>query len=287
MSYDSIEKSVDGNRTRTFFEFVYGEGRGDVLRYVASNEVLITGSLAPVIAINRSWESRAMKHGKISSSGSLDKSNLEVTCDVDNEVVDLLRVAPPSQPVILTIYKGHLGSNEFKRRWSGRVLSVKLDGPEAVFSCEPVSTSTRRVGLRRNYQYGCPHVLYGRACGMSRAANSMDGTVLTVTSTVELIFARAARTQNILPAELVGGVLTLELASGRQVKRSITDAVTVSTGIKIRLLSVMPELAVGLLTSVTRGCAHNWEACKAFGNTGNYGGTPNVPTKNPFAGNSF
>lgn len=295
MSFDSIESSVDLGRPQTFFEFVYGDGRGDVLRYVGSTEVLITGRLAPVIAMNRSWQARAIKHGKITMAGSLDKAAIEVTAGTDIELADLYRAAPPSRQVNLNIYRGNVGSDDYKRIWTGRVLSVSFDGPELIASCEPVSTSTRRVGLRRNYQYGCPHVLYGRACGLSRIANTALGEVIKVNSGQQLVFKRRNRSLVIAPAELVGGVLTITLPDGREVKRAIVAATGVDSeveeeaeqNISIKLMAVVPELAVGVPTAVTRGCGHSWEACKAFGNTVNYGGCPNIPTKNPFSGNSF
>lgn len=287
MSFDSIENSVDQARPRTFFEFIYGDGRGDVLRYVGSTEVLITGSPAPVIAINRSWVPRAIKHGSITTAGTLDKAVLEVTCGADIELSSFFRAAPPSRPVQLNIYRGHVGSTEYRRIWAGRVLNAAFEGPEVVFSCEPVSTSVRRIGLRRNYQYGCPHVLYGEACGLSRAANTANGRIDLIVSGQTVVIKFAARSLVLRAAEVAGGVFTITLGDGRQVRRAVTSATDVAGGIRVRLLAVMPEMAVGLTASITRGCKHNWVACKAFGNTVNYGGFPHIPTKNPFTSNSF
>lgn len=288
MSYDSVETSVDGGRPRTFFEFVYGEGRGDAYRFVGSTEQLITGTLAPVIAMGKPWISRAMKHGRITSAGSLDKSDLEVTTSKDNEVAKMFRIAPPSRPLQLNIYRDHEDDGGYVRIWTGRVLVCSIkDSAEAVLSCEPTSTSLRRQGLRRNYQYGCPHDLYGRACGLSREANEALGTVTLVTNPIRLVFTRGRRSIILTPEQAIGGVLTVTLDDGRTLQRSVINAVQKVDGIELELMSVMPELKVGLSATLARGCKHNWEACKTFDNLPNYGGCINIPSKNPFTGNSF
>lgn len=290
MSFDSIETSVDLGRPVTLFEFTYGDGRGDVLRYVGSTDVLITGGAAPLVAMSRAWTPAPIKHGKITASGSLDKAAIDVMTVKDSDLADLYRVAPPSRQVTLEIFRGNVGSTEYKRIWSGRVINGTFEDAELKLSCEPVSTSTLRVGLRRNYQYGCPHVLYGTACGLSRLANMASGTVQSITNAQTIVFKRSVRSLVIPANEVIGGVFTLTLPSGREVKRSIIAATPVAgddTLITVKLMSVVPDLAVNLPVTLTRGCAHNFEACKKFGNTVNYGGCPNIPTKNPFTANSF
>jgi hypothetical protein len=293
MSFSPIEDSVDLGRPRSFFEFTYGDGRGDVIRYVSSTEVLITGNLAPVIAMGRSWEAWSIKHGKIMSSGSLDKASLDVMTTTDSKIADLYRAAPPSRQVFLEIFANHIGDDEYKRIWSGRVLGASFKEQELSLSCEPVSTSTLRTGLRRNYQYGCPHVLYGSACGLSRIANTATGSIIELVTSQSIIWRRGNRSIVIAAAEMVGGVFTVTLPSGREVKRAITGATPIPSDVEgrqdvsLRLMAVIPELTADLPVSVTRGCGHSWDACLAFGNTVNYGGCPNIPTKNPFTGRAF
>lgn len=287
MSFDSLEKSIDSGRPRTFFEFIYGDGRGDVLRYVGSTKTLIVGTPAPLIALNRSWTPRAIRHGAITSSGTLDKSAVEVTAGSDIELGDFFRAAPPSRQVQLNIYRGHVGSDEYRRIWAGRVLNAAFEGPEVKFSCEPVSTSIRRVGLRRNYQYGCPHVLYGEACGLSRAANTAKGQLKTVIDGQNAVLELSTRSLVLKAAEVIGGVFTVSLPDGRTTRRAVVRAVDVPGGIRVKLMSVTPELKEGLTATISRGCAHNWDACKRFGNQLNYGGFPHIPSKNPFMTNTF
>ncbi|MGQ4828481.1 hypothetical protein, partial [Enterococcus faecalis] len=66
-------------------------------------------------------------------------------------------------------------------------LSSSREDNETVFACEPTSSSLRRPGLWRNYQIGCPYVLYGAGCFANKAAATRSTTVASMTaSTVTL-----------------------------------------------------------------------------------------------------
>lgn len=287
MSYNAIENSVDLGSPVTLFEFIYGPTAGDAYRYATT--------LEDVSLAGRTWSPHNLKHSDIVATGKLDKAELTVTARPDIDVAALFLSSPPSQPVMLNIWRGHAlttqeGWDEFMRIWVGRVLSCKWtnDTASVEFKCEPVATSARRIGLRRHYQYGCPHVLYGRACGVSEQANTSGIRVMTVANQVEFYVAYTGTGPSINSANLAGGIFTLKLPDGREARRTIVSArVDPSLGVYIRLMSSLPALAVGALGSVARGCAHTFEACKTFNNTSNYGGCPNIPTKDPFRSNTF
>ena len=99
-------------------------------------------------------------------------------------LTDLFRQSPPGIVVRLNIYRGYLGEDAYILEWTGRILSMTLrpvDG-EAEFSCEPISTSLRNIGLRRKYQLGCPHVLYGTACNAALLAHTESGFISGIVS---------------------------------------------------------------------------------------------------------
>lgn len=284
MSYDSIESSVDLSSPVTLFEFIYGETLGDAMRYATTIDTINVAG--------RTWDPHSLKHSEISSAGTLDKSELTVNARPDIPVAKLFLAAPPSQQVILNIWRGHRltlteGWDEFKRVWTGRVLSCDWLDAEVEFKCEPVATSAKRVGLRRNFQYGCPHVLYQRACGLSQALNTATGRVGSIQSGVEVTVILPNPEVLLNVERLIGGIFTLKLTNGRRILRSISSAVVTPNGYRVSLLSAVPELEVGLSIEVTRGCQHTFEACKSFANTGNYGGCPNIPTQDPFRNNTF
>lgn len=284
MSYNAIEKSIDLGAPVTLFEFIYGQTSGDAYRYATTIDA--------VSVAGRYWSPHNLTHSDIVATGKLDRAELTVAARPDIEVAGLFLSSPPSQPVMLNIWRGHsieegAGWDEFIRIWVGRVLSAQWQGPEVEFKCEPVATSAKRIGLRRHYQYGCPHVLYGRACGVSELANTSQVTITAVDSQIDLRVTPSGNGPAINPAQLAGGIFTLQLPDGREAKRTIVSATAISGGYAIRLMSALPSAVVGAWAAVARGCAHNFEACRSFNNTSNYGGCPNIPTKDPFRTNTF
>lgn len=287
MSYNGIENSVDLGSPVTLFEFIYGQTSGDAYRYATTlDEVTLAG---------RAWKPHNLTHSDIVATGKLDKSELTVTARPDIDVAALFIASPPSQPVMLNIWRGHSltavdGWDDFTRIWVGRVLTCRwvAESANVEFKCEPVATSAKRVGLRRHYQYGCPHVLYGRACGVSELANTSRVQVAYVTSQVDIYVAYTGVGPALNAALLTGGIFTITLPDGREARRTIVSAaVDPNMGVYLRLMSALPDIAAGTLGSVARGCLHTFEACKTFNNTSNYGGCPNIPTKDPFRSNTF
>jgi len=125
-----------------------------------------TDSVRPFTFQGVTYQPVPINCGTINASGKLDKSTFEVRLPRTAGIADLFRAYPPSQPVALIVRQGHINDEdgEFLVAWAGRVLSSKRDGNEVVFACEPTSSSLRRPGLRRSYQFGCPHALYGPGC---------------------------------------------------------------------------------------------------------------------------
>lgn len=284
MSYDLIESSVDLGSPVTLFEFIYGQTQGDAYRYSTTSE--------PVTLAGRAWSPQNLKHSEISSAGTLDRAAVTVTARADIEVGRLFLAAPPSQPVVLNIWRGHAltlqdGWDDFQRIWVGRVLSAEWGEAEVEFKCEPVATSAKRVGLRRFYQYGCNHVLYGRACGVSELANTAQCIVVDMVNNRTPIVTLRNTPAGVTVARLVGGILKLGLPDGRTVLRSVVASSVVGGGVQLTLMSAIPELKVGMYGTVARGCKHTFEDCKTFFNTVNYGGCPNIPKVDAFRTNTF
>ena len=286
MSYDSNENSVDLGSPITLFEFIYGPSTEDVYRYATMPEALVLAG--------RAWQPANMRHSEIISAGKLDGSELTVSCPNTTPIADLFVAAAPSQQVTLSIWRGHAltlaqGNDDFVRVWMGRVLiPTWVDTNMLELKCEPVATSTRRVGLRRHYQYGCVHVLYDpTTCRVSQPANSASGPLSRVIDNTNMEVTLGVLPPNFTPATLVGGIMTMYLPGGRRVLRSITSAANNGNVWRIGLMSGIPNLATGVTIDLAKGCAHNWDACKGFNNTVNHGGCPNIPTKNPFRNNTF
>lgn len=265
MTFESREISRTLGEPINLYRFSLGD---TVYPYTdAEQAVAFNGDIYNPIPIDRA---------PLSASGSLDKAALTVSMPQETEVAELYRVYPPTDAVSLVIFQGHHAESEFLVIWSGRVLSCARDGHEAELTCEPVSTSMRRPGLRRHYQYGCPHALYGPQCGANRAARtvtvnivSVSGTSVNLTSGWEGAFTRA---------KFLGGILQWTNSAGR------TELMTI---IKVQETSVQlggtPQtLDAGAEVEISAGCNHQLDDCQTLHeNIVNFGGQPWIPLKSP------
>lgn len=237
-----------------------------------------------------------IQRGRIVSSGTLDKASLEIEMPRSAAVAEAFRVYPPGEVVNLIIRDYHYNdpAKEALVVWTGRILGNAWVGDRVRLTGEPVSTSLKRAGLRRHYQYGCPHQLYGPQC----LASKLLGT------TPEILVAAASNTTVILPAgwipagwpaakknpaKFVGGMMVWEYDDGNgpvEYKRTI---LRITNGVQVVLSGIATGLLAGSPVKMVIGCAHDMADCKNIhNNIKNFGGQPWIPTKNPFSsGNQF
>lgn len=258
-------------RPTELYRFTYGPNPNDSRFYVDGERTILHAgdTYSPV----------PIKRGSTSNSGSLDKSTMEVSMPHTLAIPQLFRVYSPSHPVTLTVFQGENADPDaqFIAVWVGRVVSIAFEGIEAKLSCEPVSTSFRRSGLRRNYQYMCPHILYGPQCGADKIA-------ATAATTAYAVNGRSVTLNGLLssPDRYIGGMLEWVTPAGIAEARTILSATTVSGRSQLQLTGIASGLLPGRTVSVVRGCRHTLPACiEDHDNAPNYGGDPWIPTKNP------
>lgn len=267
MSYDSRERSRTQGEPQTLYRFTY---QGEAFRYTdAERPITFEGEVYTPLPIDR---------GAVTSSGTLDKAQLRIEVPHNCAVSNLFRVFPPSDVVGLTIFQGHdeEPTVEFLAAWVGRVLSGGRKGTLATLTCEPIVTSMRRPGLRRRYQYGCPHVLYGAQCGVDREDFSVDAAITAVNGGT-LTFG-SGWAGSFVEADFVNGLCQVEM-DGVTVLRTILRVDTVLN--KITVSGAIPGLVSGLTVTLSLGCNHQMSGCTSFGNIKNFGGQPWIPKKNP------
>ncbi len=246
----------------------YGSGANDFYAFTNNEFPVTTGGVT--------YDVRQMTHGDISTTGSLDKTTVELMSPKNNELFELFRVYPPSYRVQLTIMKGHYGDpeNEVKTIWSGRILNMSVRGSECTYSCEPILTALKRLGLRRNWQYGCPHPLYLKGCFADKNAVKRTATVAAI-SGAELTLS-ANWNGDIAFEKFIGGFIEIETPAliPRSILRVAANVLTIAGS--------MSNLTVGANLKVYPGCAHNMDDCKSVhNNIVNFGGQPWIPTDNP------
>ena len=278
MAFSLFESSRNRAKPTNLFLFTYGDGPNSFYAYTDAEQEIVFGGIT--------YQPVPIDRGSYTSSGTLDKSAIEVRIPRNLPLAELFRVYPPSQVVSLIIRQGHVNDpdNQFLVCWTGRVLSCSREDNEAKFNCEPISTSIKRPGLRRPYQYGCPHVLYGSECRANKAAAtttitpaSFSGAVLTL----PVNWVTAARAQ-----KYIGGMVQWVSGAGDTVLRNILQV----SGTNIFTLSgVIMGLAEGAPVNVILGCNHqagvgpqpNGDCHPLHNNIHNFGGQMWIPLKAP------
>ena len=266
--FNPFESSRSKAKPYYLYFIRYGAGANEFYAF--------TNNEFPVINNGVTYVVRQITHGDISTTGTLDKSTTDLMTPKTNELFELFRVYPPSYRVQLTIMKGHYGdpANEVKTIWSGRILNMQVRGSECTFSCEPIVTTMKRLGLRRNWQYGCPHPLYLGGCFANKNAVKRTATVAAI-SGADLTLA--TDWNGSIPVDkYIGGFIEIPAAtvSARTILRVAGNVLTIAGS--------MSGLSTGATVAIYPGCAHNMEDCKGVhNNIVNFGGQPWIPTDNP------
>lgn len=279
MSFAARETSRYKGQPVNLYLFRYGVQAGDVYGYTDAEQSITynagDGSGAVV------YQPVAIDRGEVSASGTLDKSLLEVELPDTAAISTLFAVYPPSTVVVLTVRQGHIGDSEYLVHWVGRVLGRALNDNKCIFSCSPASTGLKRSGLRRNYQFGCPHVLYGPQCKASKVAATITRTVAGVNGS----FIQLGAAWDTAPRrpKYVGGLCEWTRADGRVELRSILRN---DEPITLLLSGAVNGLTPGMSVKLSLGCNHKaglTDDCIALhNNILNYGGQPWIPLKTPF-----
>lgn len=278
-SLDTLEKSRAKGEPISLYFFRYGD-QPDAYFAFTNHDKGVSTLFDPDVG-EVTFLPETISHGAITAAGTLDKAALDIRTPHDADISLLWRQHPPSQVVTLTILQGHVGSQDFRVAWSGRVLGGALDKDESVFTCEPVSTSLKRPGLTRNYQYGCPHPVYSQGDGLCNASKEA-ATITRAVSTVEgaILNLPADWETEERKVKYVGGMVAWTRADGRKEVRGI---VRLATPNQMIVSGVALGLTGGMPVDLTLGCNHIWdEDCTVLHNNAvNFGGQPWIPTKNP------
>lgn len=271
MSYEDLDESRKRGSPVNLFLFTYGPGETDYYAYTDAERSITHDDVV--------YEPAPIERGNLRSSGNLDKAALEIESARDIALAELFRVYPPSQVVTVIILEGHTldPDGEYVVVWTGRVINAERKNSRAVYTCESVATSMRRPGLRRHYQYMCPHYLYGPQCRANKAAATVAGTVSAVTGAVVTLTDGWETAER--KALYVGGMLEWTGDDDQAEMRTILTVV----GNVLTLSGIARGLAISDAVSVVRGCDHKMTGCNLHSNINNYGGMPWIPTKNPLS----
>lgn len=296
MSFVIYENSRKTASPIDLYLFRVGTGANSYFAYTNHEQEVPFDDLSGLGLVT--YEPIAISRGKITASGNLDKTRLDIRMGTKVALAQYLKGTFPSMVVTCVIYQGHATDPdaEFVAAWTGRILAASNQPPEMVLTGEPAVTAMRRPGLRRHFQLGCPHLLYDQEDGSCKAdidAATVTGTVASVSGAIVTLDAgwngafATAKFQN-------GGRLEWDtIADGDHEIRTIRQV----AGNVLTLNAPVRELTVGMTVSVRLGCNHQKTDCADLhvetgtGNSNivNFGGQTRIPMESPlgFRNNYF
>ena len=266
MSYDSIDSSVSDAIVVELYEF---KQYTNVWRFTSCDEQIVKDSFV--------YTPVAVSRDRVKQNSDAFKNDLRVTFNRQNAFASQFLNYTPDTVTTLTVFRGHIGSNEWIAYWRGRVRSAEASENEIAISCESIFTSVMRPGLRARFEYNCRHPLYSSSCRVSAAAHRVNGSISTVYNDNVTIGVPAC-----IPyaaGYFSGGFVEIN-GQRRFIVGHSSDLLTLSRPLK--------EAVAGAIIAVYPGCDHAMSTCiNKFNNIDNFGGFPWIPTANPFGGSSI
>lgn len=224
-----------------------------------------------------------IKPGKMKTEGNLPRNAITFSLPRNSPLAEVFKSFRPAYPLTLTIYQGHLSDEEafFLPRWSGRITSSKRRGEEVQLSGIPHTVALARAGLKRNYQIGCPHALYGPMCKADLARATTAGNVSSVNGAK--ITLGVGWNGAFDPSKFVTGFAEWITDAGEKERRRILAV----NGSLITLSGPATNLDAGDGVSMILGCNHTVQECRDLhNNLENCGACPTIPLKNPYGSDS-
>jgi len=249
------------------FAFMFGEG----------DELFLTDADEDVFHNFQKFTKEAITISTIEENGEASSQEVKIQVARDSPVALRFVDFPPSAVVGIQVYEGHFHDidREFQLHWSGSILNLEVTDYEAEFVCRPGSASVRSLGLRRNYQKQCPHMLYGSECRAVRVP-----VAVTFQSsggfTGRVNFPPMSDPQGAFSGGLIEWV-----EEGRKQIRTILTAEFSNSNADL-IMSGPGPVNSGIAATMLRGCQHTEESCIDWhNNILNYGGQLWIPFTNP------
>lgn len=268
MTFDAKEISTASGQPFELYEFNHG-----------INYYRYTTLPTAVTYLNNRFEPLALSRQNINLTKEFRRSQVQITAPKNFEVAELFKVAMPSQPVNIKIFKKHQNDTEVITEWIGRVMDAKWTQTDVTLSCESIYTVLQNNARVRHYGYSCPHVLYGSECKVNELDFRDIVTVDSISGNVITSSGLSSRADNWYRGGFLKWTNTANVVT--------TRFITYHSGDTIHLTQQIPDLSVGDEVKVFAGCNRTMAVCHdKFNNLDNFGGFPFLPGKNPFTSSS-
>jgi uncharacterized phage protein (TIGR02218 family) len=244
---------------------------------MADQEWLYTSADHAITVDDKQYAPIYISRGSFTRTGDINKSSLDITVSASEDITFGFRSGWLPSIMTVTISRLHYGdvATDSMMIWKGRVTGCKWADSTAVLSSDSAFTVFKRLGLRRIFQVGCPHVLFGEQCGVNPDTYVMATTVNVVNG-------------QIVSLSSVGGAPDGYFTGGVIKVGAVSMMIISHVGTSVTLLDAVPEIVAGIDVQVWPGCNRTLATCHAsFNNEHNFGGLPFLPTDNPFSGDAL
>lgn len=268
MAYGDIEISQELGRPIRLYRFILGS---TTWRYTSADEDLVIGG--------HTWQAIPIDDDGINQTGESTVDSLKITIDGLSGPALAFRGAPPTSTMQVAILLVHDGDHsDVQTTYVGEVSEVDYPTPNsALITCETLSASMRRSGLRLGWQRTCPYALYDpTTCKVDKGSYGIAGTVSAISGFVVTVPALAAQ-----PNDRFNGGFIEWSDPVRGIERR---SIEYQLGGVLTMFGSTYGIEVGTAITAYRGCARTMDACQTFSNLPNYGGYPHIPGKSPFDG---
>lgn len=248
-----------------FYDFARGVKH---FRYVTENQ--------PLVYQGQSYTYANIKRSGLAESGDLTRNVLDLSVPTDLPLLDLYRGTAPMQDLDVTLFRQRKSDGVVETCWVGVIGSVEWATNKAIIHGLPPMASLRGLGLKRNWQKGCPHDTYSVGpglCNVDRETMRVDATIISSAGLTVTAAAWGTKPDGWFS----GGWIEWSVA-GVIERRPIVSHV--GTTLTLMRPALVPD---GTVVASYPGDDHTLATCaNKFHNDINYGGDPFIPEKNPF-----
>lgn len=291
MTLDDRETAQQSGEPINLVTITYGDTA--TLRYTdAETDLDFAGTI---------FEKHAITRGNVKNPGKAKGTDMKLSVPLNSPAAALFALYPPSVVVQIEIRQGHIPRGEsldlanFPAVFIGRILESRRNGNVAELTCD--TSTLARPGLTRNWQWGCPLVLYGsgsKKCNATKTAYPAE--VASVTNSSITLVAPDDLADPVVPDWNTSGHAATKFVTGlaewvgsttREV-RQIRDVTEENGEVTLHFFAPVWDVAPGDTIDVFIGCRRIIDECEDIhDNVLNFGGQPFIPTDgNPVGKNN-
>lgn len=262
------------------------------------------------------FQPERISHEGLRFDGEKASGKLTVGLPLEHPLSQVVTREDPGASLYLTLAKLDDESADDTPQviWSGRLSVPNFTETRCNLSMSHILEVVQRQGLTRDHPRTCPYALFdGATCGLNAHAVSAsyfawredgfvtgitaDGLTITVAEAANrpadffkdgfaLVDPYYALTTAGAPLHLPrsAGPVTVALATSALANGGIRRSISASNGSTVKLRTpIKRAIPVGTRVSLYAGCSKLPSPCELkFSNYANFGGFPDIPTKNPY-----